>query len=502
MAESFPETISDRADDAGKYQPLAPLAIAATIVAGLLAFTTVSLLLIGLIAGKRVLEAPLIVGALIGVVLSAAARFQIRRSEGARSGNTLANVSWWTSLVCGLVYGAYYLGTMLSIRAQAQDFLDAAWYPALQQREIDKAFFFTRTPVDRNKRTEREVIERFEDHYTFFKNTELVHLLERAGDGIAVEPESFTNEEEKQQAMVLTQPFWIRTREGRFKCSASVIRANYPDLEGAQYHVNPANPSVLERRPSVYGRLVREVTAEGNSFIRDWTGRAALPNNLPMQLDMQDLPESRRKQILSEYLAASNLQQAFATATAPHGGLSNALNLAALWGENEVNRTLLIPREYVSTAMNLTTVVEAPEDKGTAIAEHIRKILFRGPYLSVPSNASGEVPAIIQINGNQIRVRAQMDCRIPPLALSTDAIIEAEIRSPELIAEMNRLRQLDWKQMSEQEENAPGYILDRYPRHWVITQVQIDLTRRASSDPIPANPNVGPGPIGPRPKKR
>jgi hypothetical protein len=504
MAESFPEIVSDRADDAGKYQPLAPLAIASIIAAGLLGIATVTLLLIGLFAGKRVLELPLVFGAIAGIALAVAARWQVRKSEGARTGVGLANVAWWISLVCGLVYGAYYLGTMLSIRAQAQEFLDASWYPSMRKPDTEAAFFYTRTPLDRHKRTPKAVIERFADHYLVYRRMELVHVIDRSQGELLVESEGFTQEEERQQQMVLQQSFVIRSREGWFRSSVSVVRSTTKELEGAQYHAFLANPSIRERRLSTYGRLIREISTEGGMFVREWAIKSSGVQQVPTFLDTQELSTADRKKYTQDYSNDVYVKNPVAAVVTPFGGLANAYQLCVTLGDTEINRAVMTPAAFRGYADKLITIKESTEHKGPALQQTIRERLLTYPSLTPPmSLAMCEVPNTLEIRSDEIRVGLPMECRFPPLGLVVEGKIYATLRSPEALAEINRLRQMDWRTLSDQEDTTPGGLLDRFQRTWVVTQVYVDLSTPVIVDtPGPNQTPAPPSPGSPRTKKK
>src|SRR5262245_26908464 len=100
------------ADSEAGYQPLSGLAIAAIGVASLTTIGMVLLAWASRSAGKPAVDmlARVLFGAaLLGIALSVAARFQIRRSEGTRVGIKMANVAWWLSVLCAGGYGAFFL---------------------------------------------------------------------------------------------------------------------------------------------------------------------------------------------------------------------------------------------------------------------------------------------------------------------------------------------------------------------------------------------------------
>lgn len=504
MAESLPQTISDRADDPAKYQPLAPLAIAAIIVSGLVGLATLTLLLVGLLAGKRVLEAPLIFAAVAGIGLAAAARWQIRRSDGARGGTGLANISWWISLVCVLVYGAYYLGTLLSIRAQAQEFLDATWYPALRERKLQRAFYYTQPAIDRNNKTESDVINRFGDHYNMFRKMEILNIVDRSGGDLLVEPEGFIGEQEKQQTMILEQSYTVRTREGWFRGSVNVIRSTGNNLKGgAEYQAYPAPPSVRERRLSTYGRLIRDINLEGEQFIRDWVGKVSMGQPIDVYLDTIDLPAESRGDRLRDYMLNLLIRNGLGNMLNSDAGLSNAYRITAALGDIDVMRATLLPG-YEKYASKLVIVTESDQHKGAAVKALVQREVLKSGNLTAHTPQTGtEVACTTEFRPDGIRLGLAFDCLIPPpLRISTQAIVYATLRSPTLMDEINRLKQMDWKTVSEQEDKSAESPLKAFQRQWVITEVHVDLNQQTgpSSELFRGGPG-GPGGPMPPPKK-
>jgi hypothetical protein len=459
----------------------------------------VILFVIGILTGKRVLELGLIFGAILGIALSAAARWQVRRSEGARTGMTMANISWWTCVVCGLVYGAYYLGTVLSIRAQAQEFLDASWYPALQKRELDKAFYYTQKPMDRRRRSERDVIERFAENYTSFRRLELVHVIERSNGELLVEPEGFTGQEEKQQTVTLQQLYSIRTREGVFRGAVRVDRTTPKELEGAQYHAAVSGPTLHEKKLTTYGRMIREMHKEAENFLRDYAQKNAPYRFVDFYLDTQDVPSESRRDQVQQYFLNVFLRNSVLAMSAPGGGLGLPFRLAPLLGDNDINRSLLMQTDSMKVANQLIKVKDATPSKGAGIADLMRLLIMRGASIVPPTALlQAEVPLTMEMKTNEIRMGLPTECQLPyPLGFAAHATVYAKLIGPDVYRELERLRQADWKTMPE--DQSSGILISKIPHHWVITEIHIDLSRPVESPNSPTGPGPGAGPPGPPP---
>src|SRR5687767_9343624 len=92
------------ATEPAAYAPVSGLAVAALLISGITAFAIVALLVGARLAGKPSTATLLLVPAAVGFGLATAARWQIRRGEGTRSGLGLANVAWWLAILSGGSY--------------------------------------------------------------------------------------------------------------------------------------------------------------------------------------------------------------------------------------------------------------------------------------------------------------------------------------------------------------------------------------------------------------
>ncbi len=141
------QAMTNRDQDLGNYKPLAVMAVVAFVAAAFFVGLVVILTLVGLVSRKPVLEAWLIGFAIIGVLMSIAARWQIRISEGTRAGEKLAKWALWLSVIGGCIYVAYYGGSVMSIRSQADRFVQDAWLNALKSNDSDNGFLLTVEPT-------------------------------------------------------------------------------------------------------------------------------------------------------------------------------------------------------------------------------------------------------------------------------------------------------------------------------------------------------------------
>lgn len=178
--------------DTTPYVPLAGLAVASSIVAGIL---TAALLAFGLTAflnRKPLLEPWLLVLAAVAMALAFAARRVIRNSEGTRGGENLANGAWWTAVVLGLCYAAYLMGIDFSVKREARRELDV-WLALLKKgtdEDLATAVWRTLPPGERQSVDPRDtpaIRMKYRDPMLVLGNCDLAKLLKRNGDALTFE---------------------------------------------------------------------------------------------------------------------------------------------------------------------------------------------------------------------------------------------------------------------------------------------------------------------------
>jgi hypothetical protein len=158
MSQTSP--VPPSAEEPLAYQPLAALAVAGFAVSVLFAGIVTVGGVMALVRGQPfLLENWTLLLPLAGILLSYLGQVQIRQSEGTRAGQKLAQWGLMLSLVFGLGYFVYGLGTGLAIRQQAHAFLmeagpDSGFFPHLSKsnespKELYIAFLLTLAPADR-----------------------------------------------------------------------------------------------------------------------------------------------------------------------------------------------------------------------------------------------------------------------------------------------------------------------------------------------------------------
>jgi hypothetical protein len=192
MADSTP-ALPETPTEVGTYRPLAGLALASIAIAGLYAIVVTAFALMAIIGGNPVFLSPWALACpIVAVILAAAARWQIRNSEGARSGLALANWAWWLGIIFGVVHAAIFFGTLLAIWTQARGELEKNFLAKIEQGNLEEAFQFTLDPDQRAPT--REIRERFlsmeggkKGPLARFKDHEIVRIIQGAGEDLHTE---------------------------------------------------------------------------------------------------------------------------------------------------------------------------------------------------------------------------------------------------------------------------------------------------------------------------
>lgn len=105
--------------DSTGYAPYSFTAMLAAGVAGLFAVLLVILGLIAFLGTQHFVQPLMLAMPMIALVLSFAARRQIKSSEGTRIGYSLCNFAWWVAMIGGMGYAAYLLGIGFAVRTDA-----------------------------------------------------------------------------------------------------------------------------------------------------------------------------------------------------------------------------------------------------------------------------------------------------------------------------------------------------------------------------------------------
>jgi hypothetical protein len=158
MAEPTSLPASDQVSAEQSYRPVSLLAVAGLLLSSLFAFIVLSVGGYALFSGE-----PFRLGFLwlllpfAGLFVSAVALWQIRLSEGTRTGGVLATTGVWLSILFGLGYAAYAVATYFAVTEQAKQFLlgedtgpEMGFLAKFRDRDkLNAAFLLTQPPEDR-----------------------------------------------------------------------------------------------------------------------------------------------------------------------------------------------------------------------------------------------------------------------------------------------------------------------------------------------------------------
>jgi hypothetical protein len=239
--------------------------------------------------------------AAVGLALSLAARWQIRRSESTRAGLMLANAGLWVSLLFGLGYGAYYAGTEAALRKQAEAAADQ-WFGLLVGGKPEEAFRLTLPPAQ-----QRGVPENAEDIRRRFGATELALFLRSDlprmcrswPDKVKVRTVGVREWEVKPTGFQVDLNYEVRTPEGQYDVVISTVGTDDPAGGGRDWQVMFQRSGIRDtgRRLTKLGRLCLELQARvQRNFLPEWAkGLPGGPSVEPLiRLEGAVPPEDKR----------------------------------------------------------------------------------------------------------------------------------------------------------------------------------------------------------------
>jgi hypothetical protein len=247
MAEPIPAPPAER-DTPGAYRPVSALAVAAFAVGVLFALLIVVLAAAGLLTGQPVLwKWPMVLG-LAGAGLAGAAIWQVRASEGARTGGVLAGVALGLCVVFGLCYFAFQAADEFAVRAQTHE-VAVDWFAKLSKGDVFEAFLWNldapareayRLPgdppsakeiADRNVGLER----RFgRAELSALRDSDLLAVLRRAEGKYELEDLGVRDISYSPGGYRVSRDYRLHTPEGWFEIPLTLASAEGGDFVGGQ----------------------------------------------------------------------------------------------------------------------------------------------------------------------------------------------------------------------------------------------------------------------------
>lgn len=245
--------------DGVTYRPLAGMAVASFIVAGVYALM---ISVVGWVSYRK--GAPLLLHPMTlllpvtAVGLAIAARRQIRSSEGTRAGLALAAWGGWLGLLFGLLYLAITLGTGTAVSWQAQRFSDA-FFELLRQGKYNEAYLLTRPPAERKTENPAD-FERMWMRYGMgargelkgplpaFIESELVRLFQQGGPETQCKALGVRQWDYKEGSYHVAASYKLATPEGVFTVLMKLQSVDSPELGGRRWQVLWTNDPPFESR--------------------------------------------------------------------------------------------------------------------------------------------------------------------------------------------------------------------------------------------------------------
>ena len=485
-------TLTDRDEDDGDYQPVNMLAVAAVSMAGLFLALAVILTAVGLYTRKPVLVTWLIAIAVIGVLLAVAARWTIRLSEGTRVGLGLANVAWWMCVVGGCVYGAYYAGSVISIHRQARGFVQDVWLQSLKDGNADAAYYFTVKPQQRKGMDISEIRRNYGDVVAPFKRNWLVRVLLRAEGKVQIEPKGAVHWNETIEGKEVSTQFLIRTPEGEFDVLIEAIGADFADLEGRQWVINPEKIGVRVVGLTTLGQNIAALETDSAAFLGEWARDKMGPfRRDELWLDTQPLTRDERKQKHREYVTRSTIGTWLDSIVEPARGLTTAATLSAHLNMIRSNSVIDFP-ESATIAEKLIVWDESRKKYPDADKKKMLPLMLGNGVIemvqSVGSTA-GNAPQI-EISEAGIRATLHLSVTLPIKRERCRGYATAICRDLKLAKHLSDLKKADWSGVPKLEPAAQRARLE-----WQIVELKVDLARDLTDE----RPGGGSSPIGPGP---
>jgi hypothetical protein len=264
------------------YRPLSLLALAgfglAVLYAAVVGFSAVVALF-----NRQPLLLPLFLFLVpaVAFVLSWTARNRIRSSEGTRSG--LGFTSWGIglSLVCGLLYGAYYAATYFAVRQQASTLADQ-YFDLIRKDDLPRAFRLGVEPWRRpaDDAGLRDALE-FEFNsprkdrvsWSGFRQSEFVELLQ--GQEVQVQPLGVTQWDYDKGGYFVHLRYRLRTPEVIGDALLVLFGSEAPagEYEGRQWQVLTNNSGFIREtmRATPRGEHRLEVTQAARKDADEWS---------------------------------------------------------------------------------------------------------------------------------------------------------------------------------------------------------------------------------------
>lgn len=251
-----------------------------------------------------------------GILLGWLAFTQIKTSEGALTGSSLANWAIRLSLISGLLYGAYYSATNMAIHRQAQSYA-LQWLQLIKDGKLEEAFWMTlpqpRPPFGAGSLNAIET--RFNsgsdftkpDTFSGFLQQDYIRLMQNSGGQIEIGNPSLTSNSAERGGFVLTFRIPLKTKYSKFPLVVTVFGKTEKN-QGRQYRIisqvtrtDNTNSSDITDDAALIEML--QSIRSSSSLAQTWVDRFR-EGNLGFCYELT-LPIKNRKKLILDYIQAS-----------------------------------------------------------------------------------------------------------------------------------------------------------------------------------------------------
>jgi hypothetical protein len=396
MVEPTPTLARSARSETG-YRPISGLALAALAVSALFA---VSISLLGLTAfftgqsffvGIWVVILPI-----VGLVLAVGAQRRIRRSDGAIGGETVAAGAWWLSVLFGLGFVAFYFGTYLAARRQADDW-NARWFKTVQEDRLIDSFLMSLDPSHRK-------FYKPGDHAAIFQRyglipmsqgakpplieyvqNDIVQLLREAGPDAQIRSLGMRDWDRYQSGFKMSETYEIATPTATFEMLLVTRGSEGKEYEGRQWRISLGESKITGLGLTTLGQQV--------DTLRLWARRTA--TDFLEKLHRQDLTAAyfdtvepaQRPQAVRGFVLCNTMQEILNAASlslvTPAAGPGAAVIVPLFNSSPEVARRRYLPgyfERFSRGDLVDTTKMLATDRFRNEIAQEA-KVCLRKPYL-------------------------------------------------------------------------------------------------------------------------
>jgi hypothetical protein len=265
------------------YRPVAGLAVAGLVLAGLFAVWVVANAAVGMVKGRPFLMSNwFYLLPVAGAGLSFVAQRQIRNAEGTRAGLALTRWGLWLSVFFGVGYAAYAVATDFAVRRQAEDFLfdpSKGFFALLKQpTEVNAAFLLTRTPDRReglNPQNDEMMQKQFGRDLAAFLGNNLVRIVRQGGKDAEVKIQEMTAPTYQEGGYWVHLKVGISTKDEIVSWPLTVCSRD--TRRGREWFVNwratADRPDPKDSKLTSRGEKVMALRADSHQFARQWLAK-------------------------------------------------------------------------------------------------------------------------------------------------------------------------------------------------------------------------------------